>query len=91
MMHRHLNHEEWSVAAIDDVISRGKRRDWGELRLAIMANPAVLEKIQQVCRARMAEEDGQRYDFVFVDQTGFEKHAPKNFAALAASFTDYKG
>jgi hypothetical protein len=25
-----------------------------------------------------------------VDQTGFEKHAPKNFAALAASFTEFK-
>ena len=37
-----------------------------------------------------AEESGQRYDFVFVDQSGFEKHAPKNFAALVASFTEYK-
>ena len=32
-----------------------------------------------------------RYDFVFVDQKGFEKHAPESFAALAASFTEYKG
>ena len=30
------------------------------------------------------------YDFVFVDQTSFEKHAPKTFAALANTFTDYK-
>jgi hypothetical protein len=33
---------------------------------------------------------GQRYDFIFIDQMGFEKHAPKNFAALAASFTEYR-
>jgi type III restriction enzyme len=40
--------------------------------------------------ATAAEENGQRYDFVFVDQIGFEKHTPKNFAALAASFTEYR-
>ncbi len=32
----------------------------------------------------------RRSDFVFVDQVGFKKHAVKNFAALAASFTEYK-
>lgn len=36
------------------------------------------------------EESGQRYYFVFLDQTGFEKQAPKNFAALVTSFTEYK-
>jgi type III restriction enzyme len=30
------------------------------------------------------------YAFVFVDQTSFEKHVPKTFAALTASFTEYK-
>ena len=32
----------------------------------------------------------RRYDFVFVGQPGFEKHRPATFAALAASFTEYK-
>jgi len=36
-------------------------------------------------------ENGQRYDFVFVDQIGFTKHSPVTFVALATSFTDYKG
>jgi hypothetical protein len=27
MIHRHLNHQELSLAAIDDVIARGKRKD----------------------------------------------------------------
>jgi type III restriction enzyme len=31
-----------------------------------------------------------RYDFVFVDQEGFEKHPPATFAGLAAAFTEYK-
>lgn len=40
--------------------------------------------------ASAAEINGQQYDFVFVDQNSFEKHAPKNFAALTVSFKDYK-
>ena len=40
--------------------------------------------------ATAAEEDGQRYDFVFVDQKGFEKHAPASFLGVAESFTEYK-
>ena len=53
--------------------------------------PQKMARLKQWCAdATAAEENGQRYDFVFVDQTGFEKHAPKNFAALAASFTEYK-
>ena len=63
MIHRHLNHQELTLAAIDDVISRGKREDWEELRLAILANPVFLEKIQQVCRHRIADPRAQRYHF----------------------------
>ena len=63
MIHRHLNHEELSLAAIDDVISRGQRKDWEDLRLAILDNPALLEKIQRVCRARIADPRAQRHHF----------------------------
>ena len=53
--------------------------------------PQKMARLKQYCAdATAAEENGQRYDFVFVDQTGFEKHAPKHFTALAASFTEYK-
>ena len=53
--------------------------------------PQKMARLKQWCAdATAAEEDGRRYDFVFVDQTGFEKHQPNNFAALAASFTEYK-
>jgi hypothetical protein len=63
VIHRHLDHQESSLAAIDDVISRGKRKDWEDLRLAALANPAFLEKIQQVCRAHIANPRAQRYHF----------------------------
>jgi len=53
--------------------------------------PQKMARLKQWCAdATAAEDNGQRYDFVFVDQNGFEKHAPKTFAALAASFTEYK-
>ena len=53
--------------------------------------PQKMARLRQWCAdASAAEEQGQRYDFLFVDQTSFEKHTPKNFAALAASFTEYK-
>lgn len=54
--------------------------------------PQKLARLKQYCAdITAAEEHGPRYDFVFVDQTGFEQHAPKTFAALAASFSNDKG
>ena len=35
-------------------------------------------------------EGGPAYGFVYVDQESFEKHAPQDFAALMASFTEYQ-
>jgi len=58
--------------------------------------PQKMQRLGQWCADATAAETaeggapGQRYDFVFVDQKGFEKHPPKSFAALAASFTEYK-
>ena len=53
--------------------------------------PQDMARLIRWCEdATKAEENGPRYDFVFVDQLGFEEHQPKTFAALAASFTEYK-
>ncbi len=53
--------------------------------------PQKMARLKQWCAdATAAEENGQSYDFVFVDQTGFTKHNPTTFAALAASFTGYR-
>ena len=54
MEHRHLNHQRFTLAAIDDVIARGKWQDWADLRQAALANPTVLENIRRVCAARLA-------------------------------------
>jgi len=61
MLHRHLNHQQWTLAAIDDVMARGKQLDWADLRHAALADRAVMEKILHVCRARVADPYAQRY------------------------------
>jgi hypothetical protein len=63
MLHRHLTHQQFTLAAIDDVIARGNRRDWTELRRALLADPAVLEKTLRVCRAYVVDPYAQRYHF----------------------------
>jgi type III restriction enzyme len=56
--------------------------------------PQKMARLKQWCEdATAAEKDDggtQLYDFVFVDQTGFETHQPKTFEALATSFTEFK-
>jgi hypothetical protein len=51
MPHRHLIHQDLTPAAIDDVIARGRRRDWGELRLAVLADRTLMVKVLEICRA----------------------------------------
>ena len=56
--------------------------------------PQKMARLRQWCEdanaAEEAEGNAQRYDFVYVDQSGFETHQPKTLAELAASFTEYK-
>lgn len=63
MLHRHLNHQQLTLAAIDDVIARGRRRDWAELRQAMLNDQAVLEKVPRVCQAHVSDPYAQRYHF----------------------------
>ena len=63
MRHRHLNHEEYTLAAIDDVIARGRWADWADLRRAVCDDPPVLDRVERVCRARLRDPHAQRYHF----------------------------
>jgi hypothetical protein len=63
MRHRHLNHEELTLAAIDDVIGRGKHRDWFQLRKSALADRSVFEKVLRVCAAHVHDAYAQRYHF----------------------------
>jgi len=61
MEHRHLNHHDYTLAAIDDIISRGGRRDWAALRDAARADAAILCRILRVCAAHRGDPSAQRY------------------------------
>lgn len=63
MQHRHLNHQRFTLAAIDDVIARGRWGDWAQLRNAALADPAVLERVERVCRAHLGDPYAQRHHF----------------------------
>jgi energy-converting hydrogenase A subunit M len=63
MLHRHLDHQDLTLAAIDDVIGRGKRQDWAELRRAALRDREILMKVLRVCRAHVEDPYAQRYHF----------------------------
>ncbi len=63
MLHRHLTHQEFTLAAIDDIIDRGRRSDWEELARTALADPLLLDKIAQVCAAHTKDPFAQRYYF----------------------------
>jgi hypothetical protein len=63
MLHRHLNHQRFTLAAIDDVISRGHWCDWAELRQAILADRTLLEKVAYVCCSHVSNPCAQRHHF----------------------------
>ena len=63
MQHRHLNHQQFTLAAIDDVISRGQWQDWVNLRRAVLTDRAILDKVERICRAYAADPNAQRYHF----------------------------
>lgn len=63
MRHRHLTHQDFTLAAIDDVIGRGKREDWAALRSALLTDRSIGEKVLRVCRPQVDDPYAQRYHF----------------------------
>jgi hypothetical protein len=63
MEHRHLNHQQFTAAAIDDVIARGGRADWEDLRRAVIADRSLSAKVRAVCQTRIVDPYAQRYHF----------------------------
>ncbi len=55
--------------------------------------PQKMGRLRQWCADATAASNaiaGPAYDFVYVDQSGFEQHKPSSFAGLAATFRDYR-
>jgi len=61
MNHRHLVHHGFTAAAVDDIIERGGRSDWVELRNAVRADPGLSQTILRVCAARATDPYAQRH------------------------------
>jgi hypothetical protein len=51
MKHRHLTHEDFTTAAIEDILARGRMPDWVPLITAIRNDPygEVAEKTRMLC------------------------------------------
>jgi hypothetical protein len=63
LLHRHLNHQGYTLAALDDLIGRGKREDWAAMRSAALQDRTIMEKILRVALAHAQDRYAQRYHF----------------------------
>lgn len=53
--------------------------------------PLKIQRLSQWCEDINAAQSDVTYDFVYVDQEGFEKYAPKSFADVLTGFREHKG
>ena len=61
MLHRHLTHAGYTIASIDDIIARGNRADWAELKNALDSRPKEIKpKILAACIAYEHDPYAQR-------------------------------
>jgi hypothetical protein len=64
MLHRHLKDGVgYIMPAIDDVIERGKREDWAQLRSAALKDRDLMEDILRVALAHAQDPYAQRHHF----------------------------
>lgn len=62
MKHRHLNHSNWTLAAIDSCITRGTREDHQDLRAAALADPEIMKGIVKVAGHRAGDDEPENFD-----------------------------
>ena len=53
--------------------------------------PLKMERLRQWCEDINRVQKEVKFDFVYVDQEGFEKYKPTSFSQLVNGFTEYKG
>ena len=62
MLHRQLDAPGYTLAAIDDVIERGKRDDWLDVAQALRDDPDVRVKVRHIATAR-SEQSTIHHEF----------------------------
>jgi hypothetical protein len=72
MKHRHITSNTYTLAAIDDVISRGTFDDWLEMYRAVMVEPEIREDIISICKNYIDDPSEQCYHFwkIFIESLG---------------------
>lgn len=63
MRHRHLTHQNYTLAAIDDVIFSWSLAGLGRSALCCARDRALLEKVQRICHGHVQDPYAQRYHF----------------------------
>ena len=63
MEHRHLNHQRYTLAAIDDIIARGRWVDWADLRTEALRDATTMDRIERVCLHHTPDPYAQRHHF----------------------------
>jgi type III restriction enzyme len=53
--------------------------------------PLKMQRLRQWCEDINRVQRDVKYDFVYVDQEGFEKYKPASFSQLVDAFREYKG
>ena len=49
-----------------------------------------MQRLRQWCEDINRIQSDVEYDFVYVDEEGFEKYKPTSFRGLVSGFTEYK-
>ena len=52
--------------------------------------PLKMERLKLWCEDINQQQNEKRFDFVFVDEAGFQKYKPASFEQLVANFREYK-
>jgi hypothetical protein len=63
MRHRHIEDTGYSAPAIDSIIERGQRRDWGMLQIAARSDPELCRKIFEIARQNLNHPYTIRYHY----------------------------
>jgi type III restriction enzyme len=53
--------------------------------------PLKMQRLRQWCEDINRAQSDVKYDFLYVDEEGFQKYKPGSFRALVKSFVEYKG
>lgn len=64
MRHRHLEHNRYTLAAIDAIIGRGSQAERDDLLKDARQDPTLAGRVADLCRTRLSRPDPEFFDRV---------------------------